>query len=63
MNRPGHIPGRSIFDDEEDVHDGLDPDEPIPVYWNMGAVGLALGIIVGFVLAWIPAGIIIWRLT
>lgn len=67
------LAGGSIFSESPyhfsaDELDGWDaPDdriaEPEPRYWNMLAIGLVIGMITGTVLAWLAAGLIIWRLT
>ena len=64
------LSGGSIFS-ESPYHfsaeelDGWDApdDEPEPKYWEAMAIGLCVGMIMGTVLAWVGAGIIIWRLA
>jgi len=59
-------PGLSVFHDREPGDWPLDddrPNEPPLAYSDGLALGVALGAIAGFILAWIPAGLIIWRLT
>ena len=41
-----------------------DPDdEPSPPFWRSTRSAMIAGLVIGYILAWIPASVIIWKLT